>query len=296
MDWEGSSYTSSFVMCQKNILVMRITIYSFLAATVLLSACNGGNNEETTEQPVITQAAIELSDVQGSPEYNDAELGIGDVTVTEQKDDSVKVKFNFNVKNYELMNQTGDADTKMCSNSDKGQHIHFIMDNTPYVALYEPMHETMLAKNSEHYLLAFLSRSYHESVKSKGASVLYHFKVGQNGKIEKLDDPTTPMVFYSRPKGQYVGEKNTANLLFDFFIWNTELSPDGNHVMANIKGDGVDTTLTITDWKAQFLHNMPMGKPSITLTLVDKDGNKIDGPMTEVIREFTLAADEPITQ
>jgi hypothetical protein len=37
-----------------------------------------------------------------------------------------------------------------------------------------------------------------------------------------------------------------------------------------------------------------MGKSSIKLTLVDTAGNKIDGPVTEVIREFNLAKDEPM--
>ena len=84
--------------------------------------------------------------------------------------------------------------------------------------------------------------------------------------------------------------------MFDFYVWNATLAADGYKVKAHVKGDGVDTTLTVTDWKAQFLKNMPMGKPSITLTLVDKDGNKVDGPETEVTREFNLSKDEPMAK
>ena len=176
----------------------------------------------------------------------------------------------------------------------RGNNIHFILDNKPYAALYEPKHEVVLEKNTEHYLLAFLSRSYHESIKTKGASVVYHFKVNEKGNIEELEAPTTPMVFYSRPKGNYVGTKNTDNLLFDYFLWNTEIGADANHVLAHIKGNGVDTTMVVTDWKASFLNNMPMGKNTITLELTDKDGTPIQGPMTNVSREFMLAAEEPL--
>jgi hypothetical protein len=184
----------------------------------------------------------------------------------------------------------------MCNNSAQGQHIHFILDNEPYAALYDPTHTVSLAKNTEHYLLAFLSRSYHESLKNKEAVLMYHFKIDEKGKVVKLDDPGTPMVFYSRPKGNYVGEADMANLLFDFYPWNTELSGNGNKVLAHIQADNIDTTISVDKWQAYFLHNLPAGKPKITLTLVDKDGNKINGPMTEVTREFTLAVEEPLPQ
>lgn len=273
---------------------MKHIVYLFAGATLLFAACN----EETAEneqETVMSQASISMSDVTGSPEFPDAKISMGDIT-TENDGENVNVTFNFNVENYALMNQTDDAASKMCANSGKGQHIHFILDNAPYAALYEPTHSVSLAKNSEHYLLAFLSRSYHESVKSEGAALVYHFKVDENGKVQKMDDPTQPLLFYSRPKGDYLGNAEIDNLLFDFYPWNTEIGADGNHVLAHIKGEGVDTTMVVTDWKAYFLHNMPTGKPSITLTLVDKDGNKIDGPLSEVTREFTLSVEEPIAQ
>ncbi len=89
------------------------------------------------------------------------------------------------------------------------------------MALYEPTHTATVALNSEHYVLVFLSRSYHESLKNKGAAMVYHFKVDENGKLQKMADPKTPMVFYSRPKGDYLG-KDTANVLFDYYVWNTK--------------------------------------------------------------------------
>lgn len=280
------------------------TLRSLLPAAVcsvfLFTSCNnGGNKEETTTTDSTAVAApapkmpVTVAEVGQSPEFPDAQLTIGNVTAAAQGTDSTKVSFNFNVKNYELKNQTADAGGKQCNNSDKGQHIHFILDNKPYVALYEPKHEVVLANNTEHYLLVFLSRSYHESLKNKGAAAVYHFKIDDKGKLQKMDMPKTPMVFYSRPKGDYLG-KDTENLLFDFYVWNTTLSADGNKVKAHITGDGVDTTMTITDWKPMFLKNMPMGKPNITLTLVDKDGNKVDGPETEVTREFNVSKDEPM--
>src|SRR5690606_26947623 len=127
-------------------------------------------------------------------EFPDARLSMGNVSAT-PVGDSVKVSFNFNAKNYELKSQTSDNASQLCNNSAQGQHIHFILNNKPYVALYEPKHETTVAKNSEHYVMAFLSRSYHMSLKNEGVAVLYHFKIDENGKLQKLEDPKTPMVF-----------------------------------------------------------------------------------------------------
>ncbi|MGN6476606.1 MAG: hypothetical protein ACTHKV_05230 [Flavipsychrobacter sp.] len=269
-------------------------------ASLLFASCQDNGTKEQSTTTVSDTAMVKpapqpiaITDVPASPEYKDAQLSVANVTATPQGD-SVKVSFTFNVKNYELMSQTADASGKQCNNSDKGQHIHFILDNAPYAALYEPKHDVVLAKGGEHYLMAFLSRSYHESVKSKGAAVLYHFKIDDKGKLQKMEDPKTPMVFYSRPKGDYIGKANTDNVLFDFYVWNTTLSPDGYKVKADIKADGVDTTIMVTEWKSHFLKNLPMGKPGITLTLVDKDGKKVDGPNTEVTRQFNLAADEPM--
>lgn len=258
----------------------------------LLSSCQeSGNHTHEAADMGSSRPSIVLADVPGSPEFPDAALALKDVKAT-ASGDSVKLRFAFDVKNYELKKQTADADGKGCNNSPQGQHIHFILNNAPYIALYEPAYEITVAKNTEHILMAFLSRSYHESLKNKEAALVYHFRVRDNGTIEKLDIPSTPMVFYSRPKGDYTGE-DIKNLLFDFYVWNTSLQSD-YQVKAKISGGDVDTTLEMKEWKSYFLQNMPEGKINITLTLTDAAGNKVDGPETEVSRDFTLAKDEPL--
>ena len=192
--------------------------------------------------------------------------------------------------------QTADTATKMCNNSAKGQHIHFILDNQAYQALYEPKNEIVVANNTEHYLMAFLSRSYHESIKSKGAGLLYHFKVNEKGKLQKIDEPQTPMLFYSRPKGDYIG-KDTANVLLDFYVWNANLATDGYQVQAHIANADIpnhDTTLTINNWQPNFINHLGIGKSTITLTLINKEGKPVQGPNTTVTRKIQLAAAEPL--
>lgn len=267
------------------------------AGFALLTSCNneGTTNNSTATKDTVAAAprpAVALTDVSQSPEFAGATLTMSSVKAQKVGADSAKVSFAFGVKNYELKAQTADNANKMCSNSAQGQHIHFILDDMPYKALYEPGNEITLANNSEHYLLAFLSRSYHESVKSPGAAVVYHFKVDEKGNLKKLDDPKTPMVFYSRPKGDYFGN-DTANILLDFYIWNCTLAADGYKVKADITpAANAATSVTLDKWAPKFVQNLGMGKSKIALSLLDKDGKQVEGPHTTGSREFNLAAQE----
>ena len=162
---------------------------------------------------------IQITSVSHSPEFPGATLKIENPVATKVNKDSTKLSFAFQVSKYDLKAQTSDNGTKSCANSKDGQHIHFILDNQPYKALYEPKNDVVLANNSEHYLLCFLSRSYHESLKNKEAAVMIHFKIDENGNYKVLKNPKTPLLFYSRPKGDYIG-KDTAKVLLDFYVYN----------------------------------------------------------------------------
>ena len=266
-------------------------LFSFVAATDSGKGDTGFAADSTSAAP---QQKVVLAPVRSSPEFPKASLTIGSVKAEKIGADSVKIAFVFDVKNYELKMQTSDNANKLCNNSDKGQHIHFIMDNQPYKALYEPKNEVILHNGTEHYLMAFLSRSYHESIKSPGAAVVYHFKIDDKGNLVKLDAPKKPMIFYSRPKGDYLG-KDTGNVLLDFYVWNCKLSASGYKVKVDIVNENNTArqlTTTIDKWTPHFIQNLGTGKSKVTLRLVDKAGKQLQGPQTNVNREFNMLAQE----
>jgi hypothetical protein len=266
-------------------------------AIIALTSCNNSNNTESTASTDTTKVEISatpvgpitIKPVEGSPEFADAQLGIKNVKAELQGTDSVKITVDYDVKNYELKNQTPDATTKSCANSKDGQHIHFILDNQPYLALYEPTKTFTVPVKSDHYLMSFLSRSYHESIKAPKANVLYHFSVDEKGKLTKMDIPKTPMIFYSRPKGDYLGA-DTKNLLLDFYLYNTTLAADGNKVKVDVNGTNFD----IDKWQPYFIENAPMGDVTVKVQLIDKDGKNIEGINTSVSRTAKLAVQEPM--
>ena len=214
---------------------------------------------------------ITLSKLEGSPPYLNAKISTASITL----DDDNEYAFSFDISDYELGAQTINTVENQLANSGKGQHIHFIINNGPYSAHYTNNFKKKL-KNGNNVILAFLSRSYHESVKNPNAFVLT--QIGD----EKVD-LNNEFLFYSRPKGTYKG-KDTEKLLLDFYLINTTISPEGNKVKATIN----DTEFIITEWAPYYLQGLPKGDIKIRLELVNSEGELIDSPFNPSIRNVTL--------
>ncbi|MEL6919345.1 MAG: hypothetical protein AAFO99_16665, partial [Bacteroidota bacterium] len=182
----------------------------------------------------------------------------------------------------ELGALTDGPNAELLANSGKGQHIHFILDNQPYSAHYEPTFKKEIP-DGVHHLVAFLSRSYHESVKNENSVVVQKLEVGADPQDSFGLDMEAPTLIYSRPKGKYSGA-DTENILLDFFVLNTTLSEDGNKVKATINGE----EFVITEWAPHIITGLPMGEVTIQLELIDKDGNTLTGPFNQVTRSVIL--------
>src|SRR5690606_14562802 len=160
------------------------------------------NGDATTSETTSDQnAKYKLTPVGESPQYPDAK--INSMTYLQGK-----FTFELSGDSYRLGVQTADAGQKMCANSAEGQHIHVIIDNEPYHARYTSTFSDVPMEDGSHYVLGFLSRSYHESIKTKDAFKASSMFVTDGSALE-FESINEPMLFYSRPKGVYVGEKDT---------------------------------------------------------------------------------------
>jgi len=237
------------------------------------------------DKPLFEKGGIKIYAAPASAHFPDAELHLlspaGGSVIAEGKD-----TFNFEVKNYTLGAQTPDADQKMCANSAKGQHIHFILDNSPYFASYNPQ-IVQDVKPGHHVLLAFLSRSYHESLKHKKAYILKEFNTGTD--VKDNFNEKAPHLFFSRPKGEYVGEKETKRVMLDFYLVNCALTDKGYKVRATING----TEFMLTKWQPYIIEGMPLGANKIKLELLDKKGNIVASPYNATERTVMLKT-EPL--
>lgn len=262
------------------------TILAVLALSSTLTGCNTSTNQQakSDNNSADSTSAITVNPLQHAKDFPGASLSISSLTSEKAGADSAKVTVKYAVKNFNLTEQT--EHSHHMANSHEGQHIHFILDNTPYVALYKPEHSVTLPINSEHYLLSFLSRSFHESIKTADASKLIKFKINADGKIEELPVPSEPSLFFSRPKGDYKGaDANT--LLLDFFVTNTTLGANENKVKAEIEGQ----EFILDQWIPYEILNLPMGENIVKLTLIDSAGNPLSGENVSVERKINLSAE-----
>ncbi|EFK59466.1 hypothetical protein ACR79P_01980 [Sphingobacterium spiritivorum] len=263
---------------------------AIVAVGATIVACNnpakttgGDSGDSTSMSDTSKTAAVTVTPVGHSKEFPGATLKIASLTSEKAGTDSAKITVKYTVENFKLTEQTAHEHADHMANSHEGQHIHFILDNKPYAALYKPENSVTVALNSEHYLLSFLSRSYHESIKSADAYKLVKFKVDNTGKITELPTPKEASLFYSRPKGEYKGE-DTKNLLLDFYVVNTTLAADGNKVVASVNGQD----FTLDQWTPYEIKGLPLGDAKIKLTLVDKDGKAVTGDNVSIERDIKL--------
>ena len=213
---------------------------------------------------------IKISKVEGSPKYEDAELVLNELSSGNE------LEFSFDVKNYKLGAQTEHEFQYSLANSKKGQHIHLIINNNPYSAHYTNKFKKKLDPDNG-VILAFLSRSYHESVKNKNAYIFTQY-----GDLEKID-LDKQYLFYSRPKGTYTGQ-DTKKLLLDFYLVNTTISKNGNKVRATINGE----EFLIDEWSPYYIEGLPKGQVKIKLELINSSGELIDSPFNPSIRTVIL--------
>ena len=194
-------------------------------------------------------------------------------------------------------------DVKNWQTAKGSSHVHLILDNKPYKAIYdtkEPVKLSELAAGEAlaeglHVLVAFPSRANHESVKTKDALTVVPFWVGK--KNATAADPTKkPMLIFSRPKGDYNGEM-ANHVLIDFQVANVTLAEGKEHVHATLTGAGIDKPIEASVEKfgtPLYVDNLQNGPYTIKLELLDGAGKAIEGPWNSTTRTIKIDHDAPM--
>jgi hypothetical protein len=181
-------------------------------------------------------------------------------------------------------------------------HVHLILDNKPYKAIYDTKAPVKLSELSGgealaeglHVLVAFPSRATHESVKTKDALAIVPFWIGKKGDLK--DDPTKkPMLIYSRPKGDYKGEL-ANHVLIDFYVANVTLAEGKEHVHVTVTGPGIDKPLEGHVEKfgnVLYLDNLQNGSYQLKVELMDGSNKPIAGPWNSTTRSINVDHSAP---
>ena len=238
-----------------NLKKKKLNKYIFFILVLIIVSCS--NN------------SIELNELKGSVNFINSKLTLKEYIV-----DSTSNKFTFEVESYKLGNQTEKTHVPNLANSDKGQHIHLITNNGPYSAHYESEFEKYIEEKNS-IILAFLSRSYHESVKNKNAYVLM-----QTGEKYNLNNE---YIFYSRPKGKYSGNA-AEKILLDFYLVNTEISKEGNRVRVTIN----DQEFMIYKWVPYYIEGLQKGETTIKLELLNNNNKLVETEFNPTTRTINI--------
>ncbi len=207
--------------------------------------------------------------------------------------------------------------------TDKGNHIHVILDNEPYEAYYDPgqAFELRNVVAGKHTLRVFPSRPWHESYKNEGAFQMVMFTVkgggdaakptttntgqtmannnaggGSGGQREGKDmpastavdiDPTKPLLTFSRPKGEYKGEEADP-IMIEFWLTNAKLNGDGGEYRIRYIIDD-DEPRFIDKWEPIWLSGWVKGEHIVRLELLGPDRYPVqNGTFNATTREIIV--------
>lgn len=254
---------------------------------VAVIGCDDTDPEAGFDDPVDSTATLRIVKGEKGPDFPDAKFEI----ITPGPDEVVtgdSIMVTTKLAGVELKAPTEGEGANGLAYSKDGQHIHVLIDNKPYMAMYDETFSIGKLEPGVHTLRAFPSRSWHESIKMPGVFVAHTFYVGEK-KGESALDPTKPLLTYSRPKGEYVG-KDGRKVMIDFYLANCELGPDKFKVIASIDGKVMDT---LTEWVPYYIEGLKEGEHTIGLKLIGPDGAVVqNGPFNDVQEKITLKKEE----
>ncbi|MUG92104.1 hypothetical protein F7734_06385 [Scytonema sp. UIC 10036] len=267
----------------------------FMALVLVLNVTSCGNSEKAVSQEPIasSQQKVQLSGQisEVSPPATIQELRQAleiyqpQVTIVAPKADEIlqdnTVTVRFQVKDLPIF-----KDSKW----DLGPHLHVILDNEPYIAVYDLDKPLVLSDLSPgtHTLRVFASRPWHESFKNEGAYAQSTFNT-----FTKTDnnnpDPKQPLLTYSRPKGDYGAEP----ILLDFYLTNAPLhlvaqqNPNDEiadwRIRCTINGE----SFVLDRWQSVYLKGFKPGKNWVELEFLDEQGNPVKNVFNSTTRLIT---------
>ncbi|GAX41196.1 FHA domain containing protein [Tolypothrix sp. NIES-4075] len=173
---------------------------------------------------------------------------------------------------------------------DLGPHLHVILDNQPYISVYDLNQPLVLPDLSPgtHTLRVFASRPWDESFKNEGAYAQTTFHIFTKSD-DNNPDAALPLITYNRPQGIYGAEP----ILLDFYLTNAPLhlvakdNPNNQiadwRIRCTINGE----SFVLDRWQAIYLKGFKPGKNWVKLEFLDDKGNVVKNVFNSTIRLIT---------
>ncbi|WP_371735128.1 hypothetical protein [Dolichospermum sp. UHCC 0315A] len=168
-----------------------------------------------------------------------------------------------------------------------GPHLDLILDNQPYIAVYDVNQPVVLSDLSPgtHTLRVFASRPWHESFKNEGAYTQTTFHVLTKTE-ENNPDSKLPLLTYSRPNGGYGAEP----IMLDFYLTNAplhslaETNPEDTMSNWRIRSTVNGESFILDRWQPIYLKGFKPGKTWVKLEFLDNQGQPVKNAFNTSIR------------
>lgn len=171
-----------------------------------------------------------------------------------------------------------------------GPHLHVIVDNQPYIAIYDLTKALTLPdlEPGTHTLRVFAARPWHESFKNAGAYAQTTFHIFTKTE-DNNPDPALPLLTYSRPKGSYAAEP----ILLDFYLTNAPLrlaiaeTAQNKFADWRIRCTVNGHSFVLDSWQSVYLKGFKPGKNWVQLEFIDSQGNAVKNFFNSTVRIIT---------
>jgi hypothetical protein len=271
------------------IAILRLVMASVLVLSLTSCGEKAISQEPYSVLPQKAQLSKQISEVSPPATIQELRLALEayqpQVTIETPKQDEIlqdtTATVRFQVKDLPLFQ---DPELQL------GPHLHVIVDNEPYRAVYDLNQPLILSDLSPgtHTIRVFASRPWHESFKNEGAYAQSTFHI-----FTKTDDnnpdPTKPLLTYSRPKGSYGAEP----ILLDFYLTNAPLhlvaqdNPNDDiadwRIRCTINGE----SFVLDRWQPVYLKGFKPGKNWVQLEFLDEQGNPVKNVFNSTVRLIT---------
>ncbi len=275
------------------------TLFSFLMAAVLVWSLMGcGNFQDGSASRIQTSPPLNTDGTSKIPQRGSLsevapplaiqqlsqslEAYQPQVTIVSPSADEVlqdtKVSVQFQVQDLPVFK---DPDLGL------GPHLHVILDNQPYKAVYD-LDQPLVFEDlppGTHTLRVFASRPWHESFKNEGAYAQTTFHVFTKT-TDNNPEPALPLLTYSRPTGSYGAEP----IMLDFYLTNAPLhivaqeSPDDEIADWRIRVTVNGESFVLDRWQPIYLTGFKPGKNWVQLEFLDEQGNPVKNVFNDTVR------------
>jgi len=268
-------------MFRKNHRSHRLLPFALVFNLLVLTAGCGGDAPDPEAAPLdapqATGGATDLQLVPSpdiAPDAPDARMGFVAPEEGARFAEGEPVEVTMRLTGYELHVPTPGGEARGLARAPDGQHVHLILNDRPYRAIYDLSEPVVLEDlpAGTHVLRVFPGRDWHESVKTPGAFAMRTFHVGDGDPVPPMD-LEGPLLTYSRPVGEYAGAA-ADSILVDFYLSGVRLSPDGYRVRVEV--DGVGEAM-VNHWAPYLLVGLPDGEHTVRLELLDSTGVPVPG-------------------